>query len=69
MEEQNLTEAKKALETALSLEPENTKIISNLGYLSLKEGKPSDAAAYFQTVLEYDPNDTLAAAELLKMDV
>ena len=47
----------------------STKIISNLGYLALKEGKPSDAAAYFQTVLEYDPNDKLAAAELLKMDV
>ena len=69
MEEQNLPKAKEALQTALSIEPENTKIISNLGYLALKEGKPSDAAAYFQTVLEYDPNDKLAAAELLKMDV
>ena len=69
MEEQNLPKAKEALQTALSIEPENTKIISNLGYLALKEGNPSDAAAYFQTVLEYDPNDKLAAAELLKMDV
>ncbi|WP_443741246.1 tetratricopeptide repeat protein [Treponema berlinense] len=69
MEEQNLPKAKEALQTALSIEPENTKIISNLGYLALKEGKPSDAASYFQTVLEYDPNDKLAAAELLKMDV
>ena len=66
---QNLPKAKEALQTALSIEPENTKIISNLGYLALKEGNPSDAAAYFQTVLEYDPNDKLAAAELLKMDV
>ncbi len=69
MEENNLTKAKEHLLAALSLEAENTKIISNLGYLSLKEGKPSEAAAYFQTVLEIDPSDALAASELAKMDV
>lgn len=69
MEEGDLAGAKTSLEKALSLESENTKIISNLGYLALKEGKPSEAAAYFQTVLEYDPNDKLAAMELMKMDV
>lgn len=69
MEEQDLAKAKQALETALSIQPENTKIISNLGYLALKEGNPSVASAYFQTVLEYDPDDKLAAAELAKLDV
>lgn len=69
MEEGSLDAAKDSLEKALALESENTKIISNLGYLALKEGKPSEAAAYFQTVLEYDPNDKLAAMELAKMDV
>lgn len=65
----DLQNAKKSLEKALSLEPENTKIISNLGYLALKEGNPSVAASYFQTVLEYDPNDKIALAELSKLDV
>lgn len=69
MEEGDLEATRSSLEKALALESENTKIISNLGYLALKEGKPSEAAAYFQTVLEYDPNDKLAAMELAKMDV
>ena len=69
MEEGDLAKAKTSLETALSLEPENTKIISNLGYLALKEGNPSVAASYFQAVLEYDPDDKLAASELAKLDV
>ena len=69
MEEGDLAKSKTSLETALSLEPENTKIISNLGYLALKEGNPSVAASYFQAVLEYDPDDKLAASELAKLDV
>ena len=68
--EQNLTdEAKKYLLQALSMEPENTKIISNLGYVALKQGDPSLAASYFQTVLEYDPDDKIAALELQNLDV
>lgn len=69
MEEGNFKKAKSMLEKALSQDPENTKIISNLGYLELKEGNPAKAAAYFQTVLEYDPNDKIALAELQKLDV
>lgn len=60
--------AKKNLEYALSKDPENTKIMSNLGYLYLKEGNPSKAAAYFQTVLEYDPDDKIALMELQKLE-
>lgn len=69
MEEGKFAEAKKMLEKALAKDPENTKIISNLGYLELKEGNPARAAAYFQTVLEYDPDDRIALQELQRLDV
>lgn len=68
LEMQNLEQAKKALLKALSLEPESTKIISNLGYLALKEGNISEAQKYFSIVLEYDPNDKIAQAELSKLE-
>lgn len=69
LETDNLPEAKKLLQKALAKDSENTKIISNLGYLALKEGKPAEAAGYFQTVLEIDPDDKIAASELQKLDV
>lgn len=69
LEQNNLDSAKKYLESALTLDCENTKIISNLGYIALKEGNPSTAAGYFQTVLEIDPSDKIAAEELKKLDV
>lgn len=69
LETGNLKAAKELLEKALTEDCENTKIISNLGYLALKEGNPSLAASYFQTVLEIDPDDKIAAVELQKLDV
>jgi len=69
MEQNDTDKARMVLEKALALEPENTKIISNLGYLALKEGNTSEACAYFQTVLEYDPNDKIALAELARLEV
>lgn len=69
LESGDLAEAKKLLEKALAKDSDNTKIISNLGYLALKEGKPAEAAGYFQTVLEIDPSDKIAAMELQKLDV
>ncbi len=68
METGCIEQSKKTLEKALSEDPENTKIISNLGYVALKMGNPSEAATWFQTVLEYDPDDKLAAMELAKLD-
>lgn len=68
METGNLSGAKSELLKALSLTPENEKIISNLGYLSLKEGKRDEAQKYFAAVLEYCPNDKIAAAELAKLE-
>lgn len=68
-EEGEFDAARGMLETALAKDGENTKLISNLGFLALKEGDPTKAAAYFQTVLEYDSDDKIALEELKKLDV
>ena len=68
IEEKNFDEAKKCLLKAFELEPENVKIISNLGYLALAQGDKQKARNYFTTVLEYEPNDKIAAAELMKLE-
>lgn len=68
MEQGKTKEAKKSLQKALSINPENVKIISNLGYLSLKEGNVDDARKYFTIVLEYSPNDKIALSELAKLE-
>ncbi|TVQ39891.1 MAG: tetratricopeptide repeat protein [Spirochaetaceae bacterium] len=60
MELGELDESRADLERALQRDPENAKIISNMGILSLKEGKPAEAAAFFRTVLEYEPEDPIA---------
>ena len=60
-------ESKKHLTKALQLEPENTKIISNLGFLAKKEGDYSTARRYFETVLEFDPNDKIAQQALAEL--
>ena len=69
MESGDTKGAGKLLAKALAKDGENTKIISNLGYVALKEGNPSLAAGYFQTVLEIDPNDKIAAMELARLDI
>lgn len=66
--EENFAEAEKCLMKAISINPENTKVISNLGYLALAKGDVQTARNYFQTVLEFDPKDQIAAAELLKLE-
>ena len=64
MEQQNYAEARRALAKALALESESTKIISNLGFVALKEGKIAEAKKYFETVLEFNPEDKIARAQL-----
>jgi Flp pilus assembly protein TadD len=61
MELGELLESKKRLAEALALEPENTKVISNLGIVALKSGDPGEALRFFRTVLEYEPEDRIAA--------
>jgi len=52
--------ARRELESALRDDPENIKIISNLGVLAHKTGNTKEAAAFFRTVLEFDPEDPIA---------
>ncbi|MDR0550634.1 MAG: tetratricopeptide repeat protein [Spirochaetaceae bacterium] len=54
-------EAKLELETALVKDGENIKILSNLGIVELKLGNAEKAAAFFRAVLEFAPNDPIAA--------
>ncbi len=68
MEEGDLEKAKESLLKAFNLSPEDTKIISNLGYLCLRQGDKVQAQKYFTTVLEFDPNDKIAATELAKLE-
>jgi len=60
MELEDLKSAQKELEAALRNDPENIKIISNLGVLALKRGSKNEAEAFFRTVLELDPEDPIA---------
>ncbi|MCL2832903.1 MAG: tetratricopeptide repeat protein [Treponema sp.] len=60
MELGDLAEAQKELEAALRDDPENVKIISNLGMIALKKGRQEEAAGYFRTVLDLNPHDPLA---------
>jgi len=60
MESGDLQGARRELESALRDDPENIKIISNLGVLALKTGNADEAAAFFRTVLELDPEDPIA---------
>ena len=68
VQEKNFDEAEKCLIKALSIEPESTKIMSNLGYLALSKGDIQGARNYFTTVLEFDPKDKIAASELYKLE-
>jgi len=66
--EHKFDEAKSALKKAMAIDPNNTKIISNLGYVALAEENKEEARKYFSIVLELDPKDAIAAAELLKLE-
>ncbi|MFP3088691.1 tetratricopeptide repeat protein [Treponema sp. TIM-1] len=60
--------ARRELETALRTDPENVKIISNLGVLALKAGNDDEAAGFFRTVLELAPDDPLAREYLARRE-
>jgi Flp pilus assembly protein TadD len=64
MESGDLKGARRELEAALRLDPENIKIISNLGVLAVKSGKTAEAAAFFRAVHELDPEDAIANSYL-----
>ena len=60
MERGDMDAARASLERALRLEPENVKIIVNLGVLANRMGKKGEALGFFKTALEIDPDDDLA---------
>lgn len=68
MQEKKFDDVKKCLLKAFEMDSENTKIISNLGFLALAQGDKQLARSYFTTVLEFDPKDKIAANELLKLE-
>jgi len=68
IKEKEFDEAEKCLRKAFEIDSESTKIISNLGYLALAKGDKEKARNYFATVLEFDPKDKIAAAELYKLE-
>ncbi|HUX22012.1 MAG TPA: tetratricopeptide repeat protein, partial [Spirochaetia bacterium] len=60
MELGELIESRKQLVHALHMEPENTKILSNLGIVSMKENKLEEAVGYFEAVRTIEPDDPIA---------
>lgn len=63
-----LKDSRQHLETALRLEPENIKIMSNLGVLARRMGRDSEAAGFFRAVLDVDPRDELALSQLAQLE-
>ncbi len=61
-------ECRKRLEEALRLEPDNIKIVSNLGTLCLRQGRREEAEGFFRTALELDPKDPLAKSLLESLE-
>lgn len=66
--EDDFAEAKKCLMKAFEIEPESTKIISNLGFIAMKQGNNEEARKYFTAALEIDPKDQVAATYLLQLE-
>jgi tetratricopeptide (TPR) repeat protein len=60
MEMGDFSGARQALESALRDDPDNVKIISNLGVLAMRNGDSDEAAAFFRTVLDLEPGDPVA---------
>ena len=61
-------ESRKMLSRALKKEPENVKIISNLGILALKEENEEEALGFFKSVLEIAPDDPIAQQYISFLD-
>ncbi len=59
MEMGDFTAAEEALIEGLQIEPENVKILSNLGVLALKQDNKEDALGYFRVAQDIDPEDSV----------
>lgn len=60
MELGQYTQSQIALTKALKISPEDVKIISNMGIIEIKKGNNLEAKRYFETVLVYEPEDSIA---------
>ena len=60
IELEKFSEAESHLFKAFEMDPENLKVISNMGILAMKQGKNADAIGFFQTVLELESADPIA---------
>jgi Flp pilus assembly protein TadD len=49
------------------LEPENPKLVSNLGILALRMGRSDEAREHFEKVLARSPEDPLAREYLRRL--
>ncbi len=68
LEEGSYSESRRWLMTGLEAEPENTKIISNLGVVAWKTGNKQEAEGFFRTVLEINPEDKTALLLLQQLE-
>lgn len=60
--------ARNSLERALRFEPENVKIIANLGALEYRMGRTAEARGFFEAAIEMDPDDMVSKTWLEKLD-
>ncbi|MBN1524807.1 MAG: tetratricopeptide repeat protein [Spirochaetales bacterium] len=67
MELNEYSDSLRCLEQALTQEPENTKVMSNMGIVYLRMGQREKAEAVFKSILEYDPDDPIAKKYLEDM--
>jgi tetratricopeptide (TPR) repeat protein len=63
-----IPEARRALERALRAEPENVKIIVNLGVIAVRQDKLREAVGFFRTALDIDPSDPAAKSWLERLE-
>ena len=68
VESGELETARSHLERALRIEPENEKIIVNLGALAFHQGHIEEAEGFFRTAIELDPDDRIAKEWLKKIE-
>ncbi len=63
----DLEAARSHLERALRIEPENEKIIVNLGALAFRQGHIDEAEGFFRTSIELDPDDRIVKEWIKKI--
>lgn len=64
----DLRGARASLEKALRVEPDNVKIIANLGATAYRQGRKEEAAGFFRAALDLDSEDGLAAEWLARLE-